>query len=169
MVTDTTNADGGGNRRKRRALAAGSRRGYDLDFKLKVLNETYAPDASVAAVARRHGMNSNVLFRWRKQFREGRLGGKTLPAGFVPVHMTDDAGDVRLLPAPREQGGESVKADGTAEPGPAPRLRGGQAAAAGKTPGLIEIETAGGVKLRIEGRVDDRALRSVLAAIRRLA
>jgi transposase len=161
MVEETPGAGGSGNRRKRRALAAGSRRGYDLDFKLKVLNETFAPDASVAAVARRHGMNSNVLFRWRKQFREGRLGGKTVPAaGFVPVHVADDAGDVRLLPAPREPGGENVKADRAAEPVPA--------SAGSKIPGLIEIETAGGVKLRLCGRVDDRALRRVLAAIRRL-
>jgi transposase len=164
MVEETPGAGGSGNRRKRRALAAGSRRGYDLDFKLKVLNETFAPDASVAAVARRHGMNTNVLFRWRKQFREGRLGGKTLPAaGFVPVHVDDDAGDVRLLPAPREPGGENVKVAGPAEPAPA------QAQAGSKIPGLIEIETAGGVKLRLSGRVDDRALRRVLAAIRRLA
>jgi transposase len=162
MVEETPGAGGSGNRRKRRALAAGSRRGYDLDFKLKVLNETFAPDASVAAVARRHGMNSNVLFRWRKQFREGRLGGKTVPAaGFVPVHVADDAGDVRLLPALREPGGENVKTAGAAEPAPA--------SAGSKIPGLIEIETAGGVKLRLSGRVDDRALRRVLAAIRRLA
>lgn len=162
MVEDTPGADGSGNRRKRRALAAGARRGYDLDFKLKVLNETFAPDASVAAVARRHGMNSNVLFRWRKQFREGQLGGKILPAaGFVPVHVADDAGGVRRLPAHHEPGGENVMASGPTEPAPA--------SAGSKTPGLIEIETADGVKLRLSGRVDDRALRRVLAAIRRLA
>ena len=82
-------------------------------------------------------------------------------AGFVPIHVADDAEDVRLLPAPHEPGGENVKAAGPVEPAPAE--------AGGKTPGLIEIETAGGVKLRLSGRVDDRALRRVLAAIRRLA
>jgi transposase len=160
MVEDNPEADGSERRRKRRALAAGLRRGYTLDFKLKVLNETFAPDASVAAVARRHGMNSNVLFRWRKQFREGRLGGQSLPAaGFVPIHVADDARDVRLLPAPQKPDGENVKSARPAAPVPT----------VGKTPGLIEIETAGGVKLRLSGRVDDRALRRVLAAIRRLA
>ena len=68
--------------------------------------------------------------------------------------LVDDAGGVRLLPAPQKPGGESVK---SSRPG-----------GRGKTPGLIEIETAGGVKLRVSGRVDDRALRRVLAAIRRL-
>jgi transposase len=161
MVEDTPGADGSGNRRKRRALAAGLRRGYDLDFKLKVLNETFAPDASVAAVARRHGMNSNVLFRWRKQFREGQLGGKTPPAaGFVPVHVAEDMAPMRALPAPQNPDGENAKTALPAESVPAQ--------AGSKTPGLIEIET-GGVKLRLSGRVDDRALRRVLAAIRRLA
>jgi hypothetical protein len=112
-------------------------------------------------VARRHDINTNVVFRWRKEFREGKYGDGAViskkglaETGFVEVGRVDNAGDVRLLPPPREPGGGSVKA---ARP-----------AADGKTPGLIEIETAGGVKLRIEGRVDDRALRRVLAAIRRL-
>jgi transposase len=118
------------------------------------------PGASVSVVARRHGMNTNVIFRWRKLFREGQLGnGELLAAGFVPIHVADDARDVRLLPGPQKPGGETVKAAGLAEP----------AQAGGKIPGVIEIETADGVKLRIEGRVDDRALRRVLAAIRRLA
>jgi transposase len=165
MVTDTASADGGGNRNRRRVHAAGSRRWYDLDFKLKVLNETFAPDASVAAVARRHGMNSNVLFRWRKDFRDGKLGVSVTGSGkalrepdFVEVVRVDNAGGVRMLPPPRKAGDESVK---TPEP-----------AAERKTPvtaGLIEIETPRGVRLRIEGRVDHRTLRSVLTAIRRLA
>jgi transposase len=147
--------------RGRRQLAEGPRRRYSLDFKFQVVKETLAAGASVSVVARRHGMNTNVVFRWRKQFREGRLGKGRLPAaGFVPIHVADGAGDVRLLPAPREPGGENVKAAGPAEPA--------TAQAGCKTPGLIEIETAGGVKLRLSGRVDDRALRRVLAAIRRL-
>ncbi len=140
----------------RRQLAEGPRRRYSLDFKFQVVKETLAAGASVSVVARRHGMNTNVVFRWRKQYREGRLGKGGLPAaGFVPIHVAEDAAPARALPAPREPGGESVK---TALP----------TEAGGKTPGMIEIETAGGVKLRLCGRVDDRALRRVLAAIRRL-
>ena len=146
---------------RRSQLAEGPRQRYSLDFKLHILKETFEPGASVAGVALRHGMNTNVIFRWRKQFREGQFGNARLPAaGFVPIHVTDDAEDVRLLPAPREPGGENVKAALPAQPVPAE--------AGGKTPGLIEIETAGGVKLRLSGRVDDRALRRVLAAITRL-
>jgi transposase len=158
MPNDSTQS---GSRRSeaggRSRLAEGPRQRYSLDFKFQVVKETLAPGASVSVVARRHGMNTNVIFRWRKQFREGQLGKGRLPAaGFVPIHVAEDEAPVRALPALREPGGESIQVAGPAQAG-------------GKTPGLIEIETAGGVKLRLSGRVDDRALRRVLAAIRRLA
>jgi transposase len=124
---------------RRRQLAKGPRRRYSLDFKRQILQEIVAPGASVSVVARRHGLNTNVVFRWRRQLREGQLGDEWLPvAGFLPIHVA-----------------EEVNAAVPAMDGP--------------TPGLIEIETAEGIKLRLFGRVDDRALRLVLAAIRRSA
>jgi transposase len=146
---------------------AGNRR-YSPAFKRKVVKESLVPGASVSVVARRHDINSNIVFRWRKEFREAEHDREVqsknglADAGFIEVDLVDNASGARLLPAPRETGGGNVKAAGTpAQPAPAQ--------AGGKTPGLIEIETAGGVKLRLSGRVDDRALRRVLAAIRRLA
>jgi transposase len=139
---------------------SGNRR-YSRAFKRKVVKESLVPGASVSVVARRHDINSNIVFRWRKEFREAGHDREVqskkglADAGFVEVDLVGDARGVRLLPAPRDLGGGNVKA---ARPG-----------ADGKTPGVIEIETAGGVKLRLSGRVDDRALRRVLAAIRRLA
>ena len=138
----------------------GNRR-YSSAFKRKVVKESLVPGASVSVVARRHDINSNIVFRWRKESREAGHDREVqskkdlADAGFVEVDLAGDASGMRLLPAPRKPGGENVKAAGPA--------------ADGKTPGLIEIETAGGVKLRLSGRVDDRALRRVLAAIRRLA
>jgi transposase len=143
----------------RQGAADDPRRRYSLEFKLKVVKETFAPGASVAGVARRHGLNSNLLFGWRKQFRDGKLGVGSArklppPAGFVEITQADAAAGVRDLPAP-------VRAEIYA--------RGPEEQVAGKAPGLIEIETPRGVKLRLSGRVDDRALRRILAAIRRLA
>ena len=148
---------------KDKAVESGKKPGnrrYSPAFKRKVVKESLVPGASVSVVARRHDINSNIVFRWRKEFREAEHDREVqskkglADAGFVEVDLVGDASGVRLLPAPRKPGGESVKAAGPA--------------AHGKTPGLIEIETAGGVKLRLSGRVDDRALRRVLAAIRRL-
>jgi transposase-like protein len=79
MVSDSTQSapirTGTG---RRNQLAEGLRRRYRLDFKLQVVTETLAPGASVSVVAQRNGMNTNVVFRWCKQFREGRLGNDRL-------------------------------------------------------------------------------------------
>ena len=39
-----------------------------------IVEETLVPGASVARVARRHEVNANQIFYWRKLYREGRLG-----------------------------------------------------------------------------------------------
>jgi transposase len=39
-----------------------------------IVEETLVPGASVARVARRHEVNANQVFYWRKLYREGRLG-----------------------------------------------------------------------------------------------
>lgn len=156
MLDDVSeNAVQGAAKTKRRRLAEWPRQRYSLDFKLKVLKETFAPGASVAVVALRHNMNTNVVFRWRKQHREGQLGGgprlsgkKALSPAFVPVGVIDHAG-VLALPTPQEKEAVVVRAPAPAEPG------------------VIEIETALGTKLRLTGHVDERMLRLVLGEIRR--
>ena len=42
-----------------------ARRARSLDEKLAILREAAQPGASIAAVARKHGMNANLLFGWR--------------------------------------------------------------------------------------------------------
>jgi len=50
-----------------------------------------APGASVAKVAMSHGINANVVHRWRQLVREGRTS-ITLPRSeFVPVSLTTAA------------------------------------------------------------------------------
>lgn len=47
------------------------RRRYDEDLRRQVMAECEAPDASVAKVAMAHGINANVVHRWRQLAREG--------------------------------------------------------------------------------------------------
>ena len=136
---------------RRKPLVDGPRRKYSLDFKLKVLQEAMAPGASVAAVALRHNMNTNVVFRWRRLFREGRLTGgagadkKLLPTpDFVPVRVVADKPS---LPARPEAG--------------KPERRGGR--------GMMEITLRCGVVIRTYADVDDEALMRVVAAVGDLA
>jgi transposase len=39
----------------------------------QIVEETLQPGASVAVIAREHGVNANQVFHWRKLYREGRL------------------------------------------------------------------------------------------------
>ena len=44
------------------------RRRCDEAFKRALVEQTLAPGASVARIAREHGINANQLFTWRRQF-----------------------------------------------------------------------------------------------------
>ena len=47
---------------------------HTLSFKQQLVALTLVPGASVARLAREHGVNANQVFTWRKLYREGRLG-----------------------------------------------------------------------------------------------
>src|SRR5271168_4574106 len=51
----------------------GGRREYKEWFKAQVVDECRQPGASVSIVARRYNINTNVLFRWRREFQLGIL------------------------------------------------------------------------------------------------
>ena len=61
------------------------RRRYSDAFKRQVVAEAAEPGISVASVARRHGLNSNSVFNWR------RLFGADQGPGFVPAVVVVDA------------------------------------------------------------------------------
>jgi transposase len=50
------------------------RRRWSLAEKLEIVGESLAPEASVAAVARRHDVHPNLVHLWRRQARTGVLG-----------------------------------------------------------------------------------------------
>ena len=54
------------------------------------MEETLQPGASVAVIARQHGVNANQVFAWRKLYREGRLDAAASPtAQLLPVRIAD--------------------------------------------------------------------------------
>jgi transposase len=55
------------------------RRLRTAEEKLRIVRETLIPGASVAQVARRHGVNANLLFSWRRQHQQGVLAERTRP------------------------------------------------------------------------------------------
>lgn len=53
--------------------------------KRRIVEETLAEGASVARVARAHGVNANQVFQWRRLYRAGRLGGTPPALKLLPV------------------------------------------------------------------------------------
>jgi transposase len=61
------------------------RRVRSEDEKRRIVGETFEPGASVSAVARRHGLNANLLFTWRREMGRGVSGLADDPMAFVPA------------------------------------------------------------------------------------
>src|SRR5437879_6609599 len=109
------------------------RRRRSVEEKRRIVEETLEAGASVARVARRHGVNANQVFYWRKKYREGRLG-KNQSSKLLPVTLSDISGNK----SGRASGGASPLAVGT-----------------------MEIKLPKG-QLRVTGSVEAEALRTVL-------
>jgi transposase len=54
-----------------------------VGFKRQVVAEASAPGVSVAAVARRYGLNANLVFNWRRRYGGGGV--------FLPVAISEPA------------------------------------------------------------------------------
>jgi transposase len=105
-----------------------------VEEKRRIVEETLVSGASVARVARAHGVNANQVFGWRQLYRQGRLEPKECDTpSLLPVRVTDTTVAVRSARA-----------------------------ATRRTPsGVIHLELPKG-QLRIAGHVDAEVLRVVL-------
>jgi transposase len=57
--------------------------------KRRIVEETLAPGASVARVARAHGINANQVFGWRRLYLAGRLGAQKPGMKLLPVRVSE--------------------------------------------------------------------------------
>lgn len=57
---------------------------YPLEFKRRLAQQACDESVSVAQLAMQHGLNTNMVFRWRRQLRAGLLGTATQ---FLPVAL----------------------------------------------------------------------------------
>ena len=71
-----------------RAAGAKKRR-RSVEERRKIVEATLQPGASVSRVARRHDVNANQVFHWRKLYREGRLGDSAATK-LLPVKVTEE-------------------------------------------------------------------------------
>ena len=52
-----------------------ARRPHSEAFRAQVLSECNQPGASVAAIALAHGLNANLVHKWRRKARQAQVGG----------------------------------------------------------------------------------------------
>jgi transposase len=75
-----------------------SRRRYGAELKQHILAQCAEPGASVAGIAMAHGINANVVHKWRR-LASGALPAVATPA-FVPVSLPaatcTPASDIRI-------------------------------------------------------------------------
>jgi transposase len=77
------------------------RRSWSDEEKARLVTATLEPRATVRSVARRHGVDASLLYRWRRAFFADRLTAPTPADGFVPVQLAlpDPEGSSTPLPA----------------------------------------------------------------------
>lgn len=70
---------------------SGRRQRYSLSYKREVVAATRMPSATVSAVARRYGLNANMVFSWRRDPRLREDAADVAAAGtiFVPMVVGD--------------------------------------------------------------------------------
>jgi len=96
--------------------------------------------ASVATVARRHGLNANQVFAWRRLYRQGLLDSEAAapPAEMLPVKVSTPT----VVPNERVAAAKSDRRDRRSK--------------------LIEIKLANGHSILLHGRVHGRSLAHVI-------
>ena len=153
-----------------------SRRSWSAEEKRQIVDEAMVSGASVAEIARRHGVSANLVFTWCRAARSARsvtaaeltasatrLAGDASPAAtevcaFVPVGVigrAEDGGPALAV------GSSSTVVSGTSSPRTALPRPGMD-----ERPGVIEIDLTDGVRLRVDAFVNERALRRVLAVLK---
>ena len=114
---------------------------HPIDLKRQLGALACEPNVSVAKLALQHGLNANVVFRWRRQYRSGCFG---TPASEVPMSTEPrQAAPLKLLPVVNST--STCKSKVAAAPGEC----------------VIEIVLAD-VTVRLQGGVNPVALRTVL-------
>jgi len=127
---------------------SGRRRRWTEEDKARIVAECEAPGSSVSIVARRHDLNTNMLFTWRREFRRQHCSADVDQVSFVPAVIAPDEPAPEQLP-PKE-------------PHPGPEIGPAQLPA-----GRIEIVLGNSRRIIIDQDVSAAALARVIGVLER--
>jgi len=135
------------NTSKSELASAVQRQRRSIAEKRRIVEETLAEGASVARIARAHGVNANQVFGWRRLYLSGRLGEQRATMKLLPVRLSES-----LPPVTTHASGQAATSIEVANPK--------------SNPGRIHIELRQ-AKLRIEGDADPGLVRVLLECLAR--
>ena len=121
------------------------RRSWTLEQKREIVAESLQSELTPSEVARKYAIGTGQLYTWRRELLPAATERMRRPARFAQVELAPTR-PVSQLPA--EQ--------------PAPPATIPQSS---RPVGMIEIVLPSGVLVRVDGQVDDRALRRVLGML----
>ena len=130
------------------------RRRWSIEEKREIVAESLRAGVPPSEVIHKHGITSGQLYAWRQQLTRRMDGPPARPsAGFARIDVVVSerklpASPVTELPATASKPQAQVPAVATL-----------------RAKGLIEIVLPGGISVRVDAHVDDRALRCVLDAL----
>ena len=52
-----------------------NRRNYSADFKFKVIKESLTTDSSITEICKKHGIGTNMFYKWQESFLQGAKEG----------------------------------------------------------------------------------------------
>ena len=125
---------------RRFSVVADMRRRWSDEEKQAIVAEACWPGANISAVARRHGIEPSLLFRWRRTARNGGTVKTNKPA-FLPVTVT-------AVPVDPDDSDHAA----FSKPHPAPY----------DADSRIEIELGNGRRVRVGAEFDAGTLKRVL-------
>ncbi len=114
-----------------------------LEEKRSIVEVAIRPGAAVAAVARRYGVNANLLFGWRRLYEQGLLSSRVQHSTLVPVMTTI---------APRTD-----KVSAAASPT--------MLESPGVGSGVVEVELPNGIRFWLRGAVEATVVTAVCQAL----
>jgi transposase len=128
------------------------RRQWSPQEKAALMAEVEAEGGQVSVVARRHGISKSLLYNWRSAWRAAVQAASPASTGFIQLGVVADLSDAnQAMPMPAAL--------------PAPR---GAGLTLAERAGVIEIDLPGGARVRVDGSVNEKALRRVLSAVKGL-
>ena len=107
----------------------------------RIVSETLEPGSSVSIVARRHDVNANQLFKWRREMAAEQTSSAAESVPLLPVE---------IVPEPPGTGPEQA----------------GVVRSRARRGGVIEITFGSGTRVSLRGEVAAETLRQVIELLR---